>query len=368
MRHSPFLLFALLLILAQPAHGEDEFHCLGGIPTPPPRKAGQPWRACVNPANALFHGSVWRWHENEMLASKEFYVNGSAEGEFRTWYENGNPQARGVYNDGDKVGIWKYWSPSGKLDLEVKYGAGVNLYTSYYPTGEMKAIGDVRKGQKVGKWSYRERNGQELARCDFGDGLFQVSTDDCRKIADELPPKGFSRPLPRTKVEPDGSGRINIGGQIFSFRWPADWFLDLGAASKDNISAAFYPSSGTWRGKNPCMYIRAIFKKGRPFADVVEAEAKDFQQDVHGYREKASKAKYKCPLPFVARNISYRPLGDAEPGFKLVSTHVFHETVVYVDASDEVVLLVVLTGENAKELKEANPALRSLLETLNASS
>jgi hypothetical protein len=356
----------VVLLLCSTALATDDFRCLDGAPTPPPRKEGQPWRICVNPANELFHGSVWRWHKNGRIASKEFYVNGDAEGEFRTWYDNGKLSARGAFKNGAKVGLWKYWDEAGRIATEVTYAPAGNVYVHYYSSGARMAEGPVVQAQKVGKWVYWDAKGKEKAHCDFGNGLFRLPDDACRMIAEELPPKGFSRPVPAASLTPAGAARIDVGGESYEFATPQGWVMDLAAAKKDHLPLAMYPKGESWRGQAPNIYVRTLYKEGRDLGGVAEDELKSFRGDVLDFRELRTRmVKLRSPRPVVSRNISYRPPMNVEPAsFVVGSATTYYETLAYVDASDDTVLMAVLACRSAKQLKQFRPALQELLESL----
>ncbi len=360
------ILLILILLLALPAavHADD-FRCLEGATNPGPRQNNAFIRACVNPKNDLYHGSVWRWYESGSLGAKEFYNNGAAEGEWSAWHENGKPYSRGSFKSGKKLGLWKYWDESGSLTTEVAYKPTGNIYVLYYPSGSRKATGLTLRGKKIGKWSYWDTKGQVKATCDFAKGLFALPDRPCQIIAEELAPKGYSRPIPSASLEPHGKAVLKIATESYLFQVPEGWQADVTAGLEDGVQLALYPQGGAWRGPTPNIYVRALFKDGRDFKTVVASESESFEQNVADYKEqRVKKGLTNSAHAVLAKTIKYTTLMQTDSPFAIVSSNTRHEMLAFLDASDQTVLLLVLTCKTQKEFKESRPAFSSLVASV----
>ena len=67
--------------------------------------------------------------------------------------------------------------------------------------------------------------------------------------------------------------------------------------------------------------------------------------------------------PSFLKTISYKPLVQTDSPFSIVSDNTIHETISFLDGSDQIVLMVVLTCNSEKQLSESTPALTSLLSS-----
>ena len=365
MKRVVLLIFLAVTNVAYAADSEG-FRCLEGAKDPAPYKPGNVVRWCEiwKDGRLLYHGSVWRWYRSGQIESKEFYVYGNAEGEWPSWYENGKPSSLGKFNNGTKAGLWKYWDEAGWLKTEVTYTDTGNLWTEYYPTGKRKATGKSLRSGKTGVWTYWDSNGKEKAKCDFGNGLFVLPSKSCQIIANELDPKGFSQPVPIATTTKDSRAVITIASQTYQLAIPTGWVADTKARKEEQAPLVFYPSGGSWRGNGPNIYIRLLYKAGATFDSITKNELEGFQQNVAEYTEIATKrGKQQNGIPILSKTITYKPLVQTDSPFSIVSDNTIHEKITYIDASDQVVVMVVLACHNDSQLKESSPALLSLLES-----
>ncbi len=342
----------------------DEFKCLEGAKDSGPWQPGNVVRWCEisKDGHLLYHGSVWRWYRSGQMESKEFYVYGNAEGEWPSWYENGKPSSLGTFKNGNKTGLWKYWDETGWLKTEVTYTETVNSRIEYYPTGKKKATGKSIQSGKIGAWTYWDISGKEKAKCDFDNGLFVLPSKSCEIIANELEPEGFSQPIPVASTTPNAVAVITVASQIYHFAIPPGWVADTKAGKDEQAPLVFYPKGSTWRGTGPNIYIRMLYKGGASFDSMVKGESEDFQQNVAEYTEGAAKSgKLRNGKTTLTKNVAYKPLIQTDSPFSIISDDTIHETISYLDASDEVVVMAVLACHSESQLKESASALNSLI-------
>ena len=67
------------------------------------------WCEINKDGRPLYHGPVWRWHDNGHLMSKENYVFGAMDGEIPSWFANGKQSSLGSFKNGKRVGPWTFW-------------------------------------------------------------------------------------------------------------------------------------------------------------------------------------------------------------------------------------------------------------------
>lgn len=109
------------------------------------------------------------------------------------------------------------------------------------------------------------------------------------------------------------------------------------------------------------MYVRPVYRDGRDFPGAVAAEGEAFRKSVVDYAERpAGEGKTASGRPWVAKSVSYHAAQEAVGGAKIVNDALAHEAVAFVDASDDVVLLLVLASHEEKQVDQALPALREL--------
>ena len=156
----------------------------------------------------------------------------------------GERQARFEWNvrAGRKIGTWKYRDSEGRLRTEVTYAAEGNRWTHYYPSGRKRATGTTLPSGKVGTWTYWDAAGTLRARCDFGQGLFAAPDAPCKVIADEVDPKGFSRPLPEARAGDAGVVQLRVANQTFTLSAPPNWTADTGVDVRDQVPLVLTPA------------------------------------------------------------------------------------------------------------------------------
>ena len=301
------------------------------------------------------------------MESKELYVYGNAEGEWPSWFENGKPSSLGTFNNGSKIGLWKYWDEAGWLSTEVTYAETGSLWTEYYPTGKTKATGRSLRRGKIGLWTYWDADGKEKVTCDFGDGLFTLASEACEIIANELEPKGFSQPVPVVTTTPESRAVLRIASQTYQLAIPPGWIADTKAGQEEQAPLVLYPKGGSWRGSGPNMYVRVLYKSGASFDSAVINETEDFQQNVADYEEKATKrGTQQNGKPTLSKTISYKRLVQTDSPFSIVSDQAVYERIDYLDASEHVVVMAVLTCRSESQFTEATPAMASLSASFRA--
>jgi hypothetical protein len=359
--------FGLVLAgaLAAPVRAE-EFKCPEGA-----KDSGERpgivvrWCEVTKDGRLLYHGPVWRWHRNGQLMAKENYVYGAMDGEIPSWWENGKQSSLGSFRGGKRIGRWKFWDEQGRIKFDVTYGDQGAAKDDYYPSGKKRASGTFNDGAKLGVWVYFNEDGTEKARCDFGEGLFALPKDPgCKMIADELDPKGFSRPVPRATVTPDGNAVIRIGPQTFAFTTPPEWTADATAGAEDGVPLVFFPKGTGWRKAGRNMYVRPLFKDGKGMKAVMESEKASFAGNVAEYKEAPLKTgKVSSGREYVAKTITYKPVMQTDSPFSIVQDNTIREAAAYLDASPEVVLLVVLACDEEQQMKTSLPNLTALVES-----
>lgn len=356
-------LVSLVMVGISCAAHSDEFRCLEGAKDPAPYRPGNVVRWCEiwKDGRLLYHGSVWRWYPSGQMEGKEFYAYGNAEGEWPSWYENGKPSSLGTFKNGNKTGLWKYWDEAGWLKTEVTYTETGNIWTEYYPAGKKKATGKSVRSGKFGLWTYWDSNEKVKAKCDFNEGLFTLPSKACQLIADELEPKGFSKPIPTATATHDSDTVIKIASEAYEFITPTGWVADTKAGKEEQAPLVFYPKGSSWRGTGPNLYIRVLYKGGTSFEKFVKNETDSFQQNVAEYTETPTKRRQlQDGRSSLSKKISYRPLIQTDSPFSIVSDNTIHEAISYIDASDQVIVMVVLACHSKKQLTESTPALVSL--------
>jgi hypothetical protein len=312
----------------------------------------------------VYHGPLWRWYPSGKLEGKEYYVNGGAAGVWPSYYENGHMSSLGAWENSHKRGLWKYWDEGGRLTAEVTYSDEGNHGTYYYASGQKKAVGVFTRSGKIGKWTYWDSNGIEKARCDFGQGVFRISDGACQMIADELDPKGYSPPIPRGSKNDDGTLAVSVGSQVFKFAAPHGWVADIDKGRREGLPLVFFPEGKEWRGPGANMYIRVSFKGGRSFNQVIKDDKENFEQSVAEYHERFSKAgRLPAGFDYLLSSIVYKPVIETDSPFSIVASNQIHERVAYLDASDEVVLLLVLAADSDQELQQSVPVFQSILQS-----
>jgi hypothetical protein len=323
------------------------------------------WCEIEGEGRPLYHGPVWRWYRSGKLEGKEYYVNGVAVGVWPSYYENGKRSSVGALEKGHKRGLWKCWDEAGWLKEEVDYSDRGNVCTFYYPSGRKRASGTFTRSGKIGEWISWAENGTEVARCDFGQGLFVLPDKTCQTIADEFSPKGFSPPIPRATKEADESLSLAVGSEVIRLVAPHGWVPDVKAGQEDQAPLVFYPTGKAWRAPGANMYIRVFFRKGRSFAQTVEDDKQGFQEGVAEYKETLNKSgRLANGWPYRLKSITYKPLIHTGSPFSIVAANQFQERVAYLDASGEFALLLVLSADSLQQLQQSIPAFDAILHSL----
>ena len=117
------------------------------------------------------------------------------------------------------------------------------------------------------------------------------------------------------------------------------------------------------------LYVRPLFKDGASFEKIQRDEKQRFEEGVAEYKETASKKeRITDGLEVVIRTIQYKSLIQTDSPFSIVADNTIHEMIGLVNASDEVVLMVVLTSPADADLNSSSDALVSLVRSVRARS
>ena len=65
--------------------------------------------------------------------------------------------------------------------------------------------------------------------------------------------------------------------------------------------------------------------------------------------------------PILSKTITYKPLIQTDSPFTIVADNTIHEMINYLDVSDQVIVMAVLTCHSESQLKEAAAVLMSLI-------
>jgi hypothetical protein len=325
------------------------------------------WCEVSRDGRLLYHGPVWRWHRNGRLAGKEYYLNGNGEGSWQSWQENGKPASTGTFKAGRKIGLWKYWDSAGRLKTEVNYATGGNRWTEYYASGRKRTTGAALTSGKIGAWIYWNPDGTKKAECDFRDGLFVLPSPECKTIADEVAPVGFSRPIPAARVAQNGTIEVKVGPQAYQLTVPTDWVADTEAGKPEQVPLVLVPRGGAWRKQGtPQMYLRVVFPDGRSFGETVAGEREAFEANVAEYREHSvTHGRLSTGRDFLVKKVSYKPLSATDSPFSIVANESIREAVAFLHVSDQVVLVAVLACETETQLKDATHHLTGLIDSVS---
>lgn len=321
------------------------------------------WCEIWRDGRLLYHGPVWRWHDNGQIEGKEYYIYGDAEGKWPSWYENGNRSSLGGFSKGEKTGLWKYWDSDGWLKTEVTYTDKGNLRTDYYPSGQKMAVGVFAQSGKIGQWVYWDASGAVKARCDFGEGLFTLPSKDCELIAKELDPEGFSPPVPVARALDDRHVEIGIASQVYGFGVPAGWFAHIDAGTKEDSPVVLHPRDSDWQ-TSPNISIRPAYKSGHSFRETVEAEVECIEDDVAEYHEDVAEIRrLKSGEAYRFKAISYHPVMATDSPFSIEASNVVRERVAFLNASNEIVLIVALTSSSETEASKLTQQFMSVVNS-----
>ena len=324
------------------------------------------WCESMVDGKIVLDGPFWRFYPDGKLASKETFARGNAVGTYEAWHPNGKLARKGSYKKGLAVGTWKHWDDQGRLRSELAYKLPRATRTEYFPNGKVRARGDLLDGAKVGTWTLRDDAGTVVGTCDFGKGLVALPPGEpCRLIAETVEPKGFARAPATAAVAADGSFTVQVGKQSWAFTTPAGWVADGKVGAADGLPVVLHPRGAAPWGGPATMYVRPVFRDGRNFPGAVAAEAESFRKSVVDYGEKlAGEGKTSAGRAWMAKALTYRSTQEAVGGARIVNDVQAHEAVAFVDASDEVVLLLVLASRDEKQVELALPALRELASSV----
>ncbi len=116
------------------------------------------------------------------------------------------------------------------------------------------------------------------------------------------------------------------------------------------------------------MYVRVCFRGERSFEQTIKDENDEFEENVAGYKEQ-TREDGRLPNGRASRltYITYKPLIATDSPFSIVGSTQIHEQIAYLDSSDQVVLMLVLTADGDQKLQESLPSFRSLLESFHES-
>jgi len=335
----------------------DDFKCPKGARDSGLEKGAPRWCESMVKGRLVYDGPFWRFHADGTIASKENYVKGDAQGPFESWHANGKRETKGQYKKGEAVGTWKTWDDRGRLVSETRFELPRATRTAFHPNGKKWASGRLLDGEKVGTWTVWDDQGKEVGRCELGEGVIALPPGKaCAIVALDVAPKGFGRPTPVATVAADGSFTLRIGDEAYAFTPPDGWVADAKAGKADRLPVIVHPrGSEAWKGP-ATIYLRPIYRDERSFDATLAAEAEAFKKDVMDYDAKPIEGGTTgLGRPFQAKAISYRATRPGPGGGVFVNDRPAQEAVAFVDASDQVIVLVVLASGDPK-LLTANTA------------
>jgi hypothetical protein len=339
----------------------DDFKCPKGARDSGLEKGQPRWCESMVKGKLVYDGPLWRFHADGSIASKETYVKGDAQGSFESWHANGKRETKGQYRKGEAVGTWKTWDDRGRIVSETRFDLPRATRTAYHPNGKKWASGRLLDGAKVGTWTVWDDAGKEVGRCDLGEGVVALPPGKaCAIVAIDVDPKGFGRPTPLATVAGDGTFTLRIGSEAYAFTPPEGWVADVQAGKADRLPVILHPrGSGAWDGP-ATIYLRPIYRDGKSFEAALAAEVEAFKKDVMDYETKPIESGTTgLGRPFQARAISYRATRPGPGGGVFVNDRKAQEAVASIDASDQVVVLVVLASGEGKQVTANTPALLS---------
>lgn len=328
----------------------DEFTCPKGARDSGLTKGEPRWCEAMVNGKLVYDGPFWRFHPDGSIASKETYVKGDAQGRFESWHANGKRETKGQYRKGEAVGTWKTWDARGRLVSETRFELPRATRTAYHTNGKKWASGRLLDGAKVGTWTVWDDTGKEVGKCELGEGVIALPPGKaCSIVALDVAPKGFGHPTPVATVAADGSFTLRIGDEAYAFTPPDGWVADVKAGKADRLPVILHPRGAEpWKGP-ATMYLRPIYRDGKSFDAAIAAEGEAFKKDVMDYEAKPIEGGTTgLGRPFQARAITYRATRPGPAGGVFVNDRAAREAVAYVDASDQVIVLVVLAGGDAK--------------------
>ena len=321
------------------------------------------WCGYEREGRVVFHGPVWRFHRNGRVQAKDRFVDGELDGERSTYWDNGRLASQGAVQKGERVGVWRYWDEEGHLAYEEGFSESGLERADYYPSGKRRASGLLRDGAKVGFWELAYEDGGK-SRCDFGDGLFALPDDeDCRKIAEEVEPKGFARPVAKAAVGEDGLATVTIGPQAYAFRAPEGWVADAAAGAAQGVPLVFFPEGSAWKDPHRNMWIKVILKEGRQLDVVTFDERMAFAKRVGDYREFFLPPRQGRLGRIEAETLRYTIPTRPDAPFAMVEERDVLGAVAFIDVSPEIVLAAVLEADFKVPMKRSRDPFIELVKS-----
>ena len=141
-------------------------------------------------------GEDRRAHPTGELLSKGAYIKGMPQGEhtfldpsgkpygtnlildgfgdWKSYHPTGGIEEEGRYRAGLKVDLWKTYYPSGGLKSELPYnetGSREGTYKSYYEDATLDSQGDFKRNLRDGTWQFYYKNGQRAVELGFEGGI-----------------------------------------------------------------------------------------------------------------------------------------------------------------------------------------------------
>lgn len=153
-----------------------------------------------------------------------------------------------------------------------------------------------------------------------------------------------------------------VGSQVFRFVAPEGWVSDVEAGSEEQLPVVFYPKGKNWKSSGAKIYVRVCFKDSRSFPKMVQDDKQSFEEGVAEYHETLNKTDHLANgLPYIQKSITYKPLIETDSPFSIVASNTIHERIAYLDASDKLVIVLVLTADGAHQLTSGLPAFQKVL-------
>jgi antitoxin component YwqK of YwqJK toxin-antitoxin module len=104
---------------------------------------------------------ITRYYDSGTKMSEGALYNNLETGEWTSWHENGMIKSTGYFMEGQKDSLWQWHDESGSLTGSGMYAAGVEngTWMHYYPDGIVSDSGSYLEGLKEGLWKYYHENG-----------------------------------------------------------------------------------------------------------------------------------------------------------------------------------------------------------------
>ncbi len=120
-----------------------------------------------------YEGVAQYWYEDGTLQTSCTYKNNKVDGVLKSYYPSGRLQAEQNYSAGMLNGQAKSWDKDRQLISECTYKNGKlnGKYTEYYPNKAVKFEGNYILGDHEGTWLYYDAAGMIV-----GEGFFTMGT------------------------------------------------------------------------------------------------------------------------------------------------------------------------------------------------